>query len=162
MNMTKPPENLDRPSGGTVELVLAGDATAARQARRAVRATLLRWRLPALVESCVVAVSELVSNAVRHGLPPFGLLMRLRSGNVRIDVNDARPEPLTALGETPQQDPMAESGRGLGIVRELADDVGSESVPGDGKNVYASWNVDVGAPIPLRDVDGTVCEPAPV
>ncbi len=34
-----------------------------------------------------------------------------------------------------------ESGRGLDIVRAVADDVGSEHIPGDGKLVYASWNL---------------------
>jgi len=40
-----------------------------------------------------------------------------------------------------QPDRFAESGRGLAIVRKVADDLGSEHIPGDGKNVYASWNV---------------------
>lgn len=141
MNMALAPENLELPIGSTVELALAHDATAPGQARRAVRETLLVWRLPTLVDSCVLAVSELVTNALRHGIPPFGLLMRRRVDNVRIDVNDARPELLTGLGDT-QLDGRAESGRGLGIVRELADSLGSERVPGDGKNVYASWIVD--------------------
>jgi anti-sigma regulatory factor (Ser/Thr protein kinase) len=138
-------KNGEQRSDSAVEVALANDATAPGQARRAVRETLLRWRLPALVDSCVLAVSELVTNAVCHGLPPVALLMRRRFGNVRIDVNDARPELLTASGAT-QPDGVAESGRGLGLVREVADDLGSERVPGDGKNVYASWNVDSAPP----------------
>lgn len=142
----KTPQNLEVPIDSTVEMSLAHDATAPGQARRAVRETLLGWRLPALVDVCVLAVSELVTNAVRHGLPPFGLLMRRRIGNVRIDVNDARPELLMALGDT-QPDGLAESGRGLGLVREVADNMGSERVPGDGKNVYASWNLATAWPV---------------
>jgi anti-sigma regulatory factor (Ser/Thr protein kinase) len=141
MSMATVPQNLEQPINSTMEISLAHDATAPGQARRAVRETLLGWRLPALVDACVLAVSELVTNALRHGLPPLGLSMRRRTGSVRIDVNDARPEPLTALGDIPS-DELAESGRGLGLVREVADNVGSERVPGDGKNVWASWNVD--------------------
>jgi anti-sigma regulatory factor (Ser/Thr protein kinase) len=145
ITMAIAPQNLEPPSASTVEMSLADDASAPGQARRAVRETLLGWRLPALVDVCVLGVSELVTNALRHGLPPFGLLVRRRHGNVRIDVNDARPEPPQVLGNT-QPDALAESGRGLGIVREVADDFGCQRVPGDGKNVYASWNVDADVP----------------
>jgi anti-sigma regulatory factor (Ser/Thr protein kinase) len=141
MSMATTSKRREQTIDSAVEVALANDATAPGQARRAVRETLIGWRLPTLVDSCVLAVSELVTNAIRHGLPPVGLLMRRRPGHVRIDVNDARPEPLSAEGAT-QPDGMAESGRGLGLVREVADELGSERVPGDGKNVYASWNVD--------------------
>lgn len=147
MSMATVPQPLEPSTNSTVAISLAPDATAPGQARRAVRETLLGWRLPALVDACVLAVSELVTNAVRHGLPPFGLLIRRRVGSVRIDANDARPDPFTVLGEIPS-DRLAESGRGLALVRELADSIGSERVPGDGKNVYASWNVDTTRPAP--------------
>jgi anti-sigma regulatory factor (Ser/Thr protein kinase) len=133
-------DNADGPESTTVGMSLPNDATAPGEARHVVRATLTRWRLPALVDSCVLTVSELVTNAVRYGLPPLGLVMRRRNGAVRIDVSDARPEPLGAM-RRPQPDESSESGRGLAIVSEVADDSGSEHIPGDGKNVYASWNV---------------------
>jgi len=91
-----------------------------------------------LIEDAALAVSELVTNAIRHGLPPVGLLLRRRLGQVRMDVNDARPGPVTA-GERPGD--LAESGRGLEIVDAVADESGSEHIPGDGKFVYAAWNV---------------------
>jgi anti-sigma regulatory factor (Ser/Thr protein kinase) len=136
-------DNADVAEGNTFGMSLPNDATAPGSARHTVRATLTRWRLPALVDSCVLTVSELVTNAVCHGLPPLGLVMRRRKGAVRIDVSDARPEPLATVGR-PQHEEFAESGRGLEIVRAVADDLGSEHIPGDGKNVYASWNVAVG------------------
>jgi len=129
------PKALD---GNTAAFILPDDERAAGQARRAVRGTLTGWRLPAVIDDAVLAVSELVTNAVRHGLPPIGLLLRRRVGQVRIDVDDARPEPLSAVGKPGG---LVESGRGLDIVRDVADDVGSEHIPGDGKSVYASWNI---------------------
>lgn len=124
--------------GDTAQFQLPNDATAAGQARRDVRLIFTRWRLLAVIEDAALAVSELVTNAMRHGLPPIGLRLRRRAGQVRIDVNDARPEPLTT-GERPSG--LAESGRGLEIVNAVADETGSEHIPGDGKFVYAAWNI---------------------
>jgi anti-sigma regulatory factor (Ser/Thr protein kinase) len=147
-------DNAEVPEASTVGMSLPNDATAPGEARHAVRATLTRWRLPALVDACVLTVSELVTNAVRYGLPPISLVMRRRKGAVRIDVNDARPEALGAMGRS-QPDQLAESGRGLAIVREVADDLGSEHIPGDGKKVYASWNVAVDRTAQERQTPGT-------
>jgi anti-sigma regulatory factor (Ser/Thr protein kinase) len=109
--------------------------------------------MPSLVESCVLTASELVTNAVRYGLPPLSLVLRRRKGAVRLDVNDARPEPLEDIGHS-QADKLAESGRGLAIVREVADDLGSEHIPGEGKKVYASWNVAVDRTAQLGETPG--------
>ena len=124
--------------GDTAQFQLPNDATAAGQARRDVRLMFTRWRLLAVIEDAALAVSELVTNAMRHGLPPIGLLLRRRVGQVRIDVNDARPEPVT-VGKRPGG--LAESGRGLEIVKAVADETGSEHIPGDGKSVFAAWNI---------------------
>jgi anti-sigma regulatory factor (Ser/Thr protein kinase) len=85
-------------------------------------------------------VSELVTNALKHGLPPVSLLVRRSKDDVRIDVGDARPETLDATHQ-PYPEELAESGRGLDIIRQVSDDAGSEHIPGDGKNVFASWKV---------------------
>jgi anti-sigma regulatory factor (Ser/Thr protein kinase) len=116
---------------------LPHDATAPATARTAVRTTFVRWRVLALVDDAMVAVSELVTNALRHGLPPIGLQLRRGARQVRLDVADARAEPISDGQEATV---LAESGRGLDIVRTLADDVGIEAIPGDGKAVYAAWN----------------------
>jgi len=145
-SMDPTPDDTKPPTADTVGVSLPNDATAPGTARRVVRDTLTGWRLPALVDSCVLTVSELVTNAVRHGLPPLGLRVRRWVGGVRIDVSDGRPEPLDTSSRR-QPVGLTESGRGLGIVRAVADDLGSEHVPGDGKYVYASWTVPVGTPI---------------
>lgn len=127
-----------QPDRDTFVVRLPNDETAPGQARRAVRQALTGWRLPEITDAAVLTASELVTNAVRYGLPPIGLVLRRRVGVLRMDVDDARPKPLKRVGPA---DWMAESGRGLGLVRELADDHGIDSTPGAGKQVYASWNI---------------------
>lgn len=134
-------------TGDTVELALPDDATAPGKARASVRGTLKRWRLPALIDACVLATSELVTNAFRHGRPPIRMSLRRRADAVRLDVSDSEPELVTHTGEDGRNG-LAESGRGLDIVRAVADDVGSEGIPNDGKNVFASWQVRSQTPAP--------------
>lgn len=116
---------------------LASDARAAGQARRKVRQVLTGWQLPSLVDNVVLAVSELVTNAVRYGRPPLFLVLRRDDTRVRLDVHDADPTEPTR--QRPAAGPDAESGRGLDIVAALAVSVGCEQVPGDGKIIYASF-----------------------
>jgi anti-sigma regulatory factor (Ser/Thr protein kinase) len=117
---------------------LPNDDSAPSQARRAVRQTFGQWRLYSCVDEAVLTVSELVTNAVRHGLPPISLLLRRRTDQVRMDVADGRPEPLRRI---PRAVGLDESGRGLAIVREISDDFGSDRIPGKGKSVHASWSI---------------------
>jgi len=130
-----------RPGAGTgdiLELALPDDATAPGEARRSVRATLTRWRLPTLIDACVLASSELVTNAFLRGRPPIGLSLRRRADQVRLDVSDSDPHLDTAPAEDDVND-LAESGRCLDVVRAVADDVGAEGIPHDGKTLFASW-----------------------
>jgi two-component sensor histidine kinase len=88
-----------------------------------------------LVDSLVLSVSELVTNAVRHGRPPVSLTLRRTPDEVRLDVQDDEPEEprSAAVGDD------AESGRGMAIVSALADETGTEQVTDDGKVVYAAF-----------------------
>lgn len=117
---------------------LAQDRNAPADARRATQDALVRWHLPGLVDTVVLAVSELVTNAVRYGRPRVSLELRRQAQQVRVDVHDGNPtEPPSLAGEA---GPDAESGRGLAIVQALADDVAVEQVPDDGKIVRASFD----------------------
>ena len=122
-----------------VRLELSPGPHAPGDARRATRDTLRRWELPALVDRVVLVVSELVTNSVRYGRPPLRLDLRRLRGCVRVDVHDTVPEEPVLHGR-PDVDADRESGRGLLIVSVVADEVGVEQVPGDGKNVYASFD----------------------
>lgn len=130
----------NRADGTTLVLRLPDNPAAAGQARGAVRETLARWRLPGLAEACVLAASELVTNAVRHGRPPVSLVMSHAMGTVRIEVHDGGREALTLPSAIPEG-PQAESGRGLRIAQAVADHLGSHQVPGRGKSVFVSWDV---------------------
>ena len=131
----------ERPEGAAevVQVVLHPGPHAPADARRVTREALRRWELPALVDRVVLVVSELVTNSVRYGRPPLRLDLRRLRGCVRVDVHDTVPEQPPLQGRS-EGDPDRESGRGLIIVTAVADEVGVEQVPGDGKHVYASFD----------------------
>ncbi len=136
--------DIDRTGSPGTELVvripLAQDRHAPAQARAAIRETLDRWRVGALIDAVVLAASELVTNALRYGRPPVELTLRRRERSVRLDVHDDEPvEP--DLHPDARAGDDAESGRGIAIVQAVADDVGCEHVVDDGKIVYATFDV---------------------
>jgi anti-sigma regulatory factor (Ser/Thr protein kinase) len=91
--------------------------------RRRAQTVLTGWNLPpALIEDAVLVISELVTNAVTHALPPAVLQLSRTAAEgpraLRIEVTDAGPAgsvPRPADGRFP-----AEHGRGNGIVAALA------------------------------------------
>jgi anti-sigma regulatory factor (Ser/Thr protein kinase) len=135
--MTTPPQDPDcLPVTEAVQVPLDQDERAPAQARRATRDVLVRWRLAALVDTVALAVTELVTNAVRHGRPQVKLELRRGNGQIGVRVHDDDPtEPAAIDGRSVGGN--AESGRGLSIVNSLASEVGVVQVPDDGKVVYA-------------------------
>ena len=92
-----------------------------------------------MVDPVVLVVSELVTNAVRYGRPPISMELRLRTERVRLAVHDGNSsEPVSRGDET---EPDAESGRGMGIVAAVADEVIVEQVPDDGKIIRAVFDI---------------------
>jgi anti-sigma regulatory factor (Ser/Thr protein kinase) len=91
--------------------------------RRSAHTVLASWRLPSdTIEDAVLVISELVTNAVTHALPPVVLHLSRRLGDetcaLRIEVTDAGPASRVrrpADGGQP-----AEHGRGHGIVTALS------------------------------------------
>jgi anti-sigma regulatory factor (Ser/Thr protein kinase) len=99
------------------------DAGAPRAARRFVSSVLSSWGAAADVrERGELLVSELVSNAVLHGLGPIELdLTEVDAGRYRIEVcNGGETRPL--MRRAAQNEP---SGRGLQLVDQLAGEWGS-------------------------------------
>jgi anti-sigma regulatory factor (Ser/Thr protein kinase) len=88
-------------------------ASAARDARQTVRAALAQWQIPGCLDDALLIVTELVSNALRHGAAPIELDLRLTDQTLRIAVSDALP----ARAPTPLQSDTAQaSGRGLLLI----------------------------------------------
>ncbi|MCD0448338.1 ATP-binding protein [Actinocorallia sp. API 0066] len=86
-----------------------------RHARSATVSTLTEWGLTALVDTAALLVSELVTNAVRHGKPPVRLTLAVRDGALNVGVRDALPDP-------PEPRPGDETGGfGLTVLTALAE-----------------------------------------
>ncbi|HST67937.1 MAG TPA: ATP-binding protein [Mycobacteriales bacterium] len=95
-------------------------------ARRAMRRAADLWKLDReTTETALLLVSELATNAIRHGAPPVRLLLRLDQHNLRVEVTDSSP----ALPQLGHPGPDQTSGRGLQIVQQLAVTWGARVLP---------------------------------
>lgn len=116
------------------QVTLPSDATAPRLAREFLAQACCGSHEAAVVEEAQLLVSELVTNAVRHGAPPIELQVRCAGGDrLQIRVRDSdhgQPEPREA-------EPDAEGGRGLMLVDLVSEDWGHEE-DHDGKTVWFS------------------------
>ena len=131
--------------GDDVQVTLPNDATAPGLARETVRDTLTRWCMPELIDDAELAVSELVTNAVQHALPPVTLRLTQCADEVRVAVSDMRPATLSLV--LPVSKDSDESGRGRGIVESVSDHCGTEdAADGEATNSFASWDVDPDRP----------------
>jgi anti-sigma regulatory factor (Ser/Thr protein kinase) len=95
--------------------------------RRRARTVLADWNLaPDLAEDALLVISEMITNAVVHALPPAVLrLSQVADGSnaLRVEVTDAGP---AVADGRPVVEPCAgEHGRGLGIVAALATEWGT-------------------------------------
>jgi anti-sigma regulatory factor (Ser/Thr protein kinase) len=131
------------PSDRALHQILEGlpsDATAPGRARTLARDSLTSWNLLDLLDDVELAVSELVTNALKHGLPPIVLEMRQSSTSLRITVSDGRPSTAHHEVSVVSQDDD-ESGRGQDIVAAVSDRSGVEPTAATGKRIYADWDV---------------------
>ena len=85
------------------------------------------------VDTAVLLVSELVTNAVRHARGPCALVVDVNGDEVELAVEDGDPDvPVARDGSG-----LEESGRGLLLVGALADRWGVRAIPG-GKAIWFS------------------------
>ncbi|MCL7376998.1 ATP-binding protein [Streptomyces sp. 35G-GA-8] len=106
--------------------------------RRITVAHLRLWKVSGtLSENIVLAVSELVSNAIQHGRGHVGLEIRCTLDELRINVTDGNPTPaaLRCAG------PVDETGRGLFLVAVFAQDWG---VSDDGMTTWCTFRLPAG------------------
>ncbi|WBB76812.1 ATP-binding protein [Micromonospora sp. WMMD1128] len=108
-------------------------AGACRRARELVTEACGRWNVPELAGPAALVLSELVGNVVRHAGTPMQVTLTLRRPYLRVAVMDGSPADARAAAGN---DPSAEGGRGLMLVRELTQRWGSTPV-GAGKVVWA-------------------------
>ncbi|MBP0458867.1 ATP-binding protein [Streptomyces montanisoli] len=114
------------------------------RARHAVRELLARQAVPAdgdVVQSLLLIVSELVTNAVRHAAvlsPEIAVEIAVGADWLKVSVEDNHPYRPKAL----ERDQARTGGRGLLLVRELSREAGGacdvEHTAGGGKVVWAS------------------------
>jgi serine/threonine-protein kinase RsbW len=101
--------------------------------RRLASAAMRQWGQPPHVAEVVLhGVTELLSNVARHvDDPRCTLELALADGTVQVTVHDRSPVlPTITLPEW-----TAEAGRGLWLLREMADDLGYEPTVA-GKRVW--------------------------
>jgi anti-sigma regulatory factor (Ser/Thr protein kinase) len=109
---------------------IASQPSAVRGARTVIRRALESLE-PERAERAAVCGSELVANAVRHGMPPIVLTVVRGPEDIVIAVADGSrepPRPRTARDDEP-------TGRGTLIIDRLADRWGVDFLPG-GKQVW--------------------------
>ncbi|MFJ9543235.1 ATP-binding protein [Streptomyces sp. NPDC101225] len=121
-----------------VEYLLLDEAASAGRARGLTSKFLARSRVrtgaaPAEIDDVRLVVSELVANATQHGRSACRLRLHVSEERVTVEVYDDSPlpprvRPFTADGER---------GRGLAMVRCLAQRLDVAAVTGGGKRVRA-------------------------
>ncbi|MEU6985787.1 PAS domain-containing protein [Streptomyces sp. NPDC046324] len=98
---------------------VAPDLTAVSEARRWAVRTLMEWGLPETTFAVELIVSELVTNAIRHGTPPIHLriIRNPADHTVTCEISDAG----TAAPHLRRARAADEGGRGIFISGELSD-----------------------------------------
>ncbi|MDO8210500.1 ATP-binding protein [Conexibacter sp. CPCC 206217] len=119
------------PPGG-IEITLAASSDAPHFARRAVTDALAQWSANRR-DAALLVISELVTNAIRHGAAGredrISLQLRRRASTLRIEVTDPRARAGT-IAEASLGGDEKRSGWGLPIIAELTDRWGVEHGPG--------------------------------
>lgn len=135
--------------GQTAHLQMAArslrhDPYAARTAREFTSTALRAWRLDPLIDDTGVVVSELVTNAVRHGIR--GVVGTHRPQEVRVILCCTENAVLCAVTDPSDQGPSlrepdyeAESGRGLQVIQGISQTWGWAPLASKGKAVWAAF-----------------------
>jgi anti-sigma regulatory factor (Ser/Thr protein kinase) len=131
------PERLTAGRGATCVLPAALESV--REARHFTRTTLQRWDLAALEDAMELVASELVTNALRYGVPAGtpGSPVRLSLVRLTSRVVCAVRDPSDAAPIAKDPDFVAETGRGLHLVDSFSENWGWHPLGGAGKVVWA-------------------------
>ncbi|MET7534242.1 ATP-binding protein [Streptomyces goshikiensis] len=97
-------------------------------ARRITQAVFDAWDTDSdAADQALLVVSELVTNAIEHALPPVVLRLEQRTDTLHVEVDDGGPAPAHRAW-SPACDPE-EHGRGGQIVARLATACGTQALP---------------------------------
>jgi len=124
-------------ANGRYLTLVSADAEDVSRVRRIAKAFLTDLRVsPTALDDALLIISELVTNAVLHALPPAALRLRCTQQHLlRIEVTDGGPRP-----HQPQRaDQHEEHGRGMLIVAAMAAQYGTISHAG-GSTCWAELN----------------------
>jgi PAS domain S-box-containing protein len=122
---------LPAPSLARAAIDLPAEPGAVGGGRRFVVATLDAWGCSALAETARLLTSEVLTNAIRHGIGPIALSLRRSAEDLTIEVTDRA----TVVPHPRQAEEDDESGRGLLLVEALTDHWGTRPTD-DGKSVW--------------------------
>ncbi|GAA1930008.1 ATP-binding protein [Streptomyces sodiiphilus] len=137
-----------RSLAGTACLGLPGRPESVRSAREFTRSTLHGWRLPEQFDAVGLVVSELVTNALRHGVRTRPAAAGRLRASVELELMRcsrrlvcAVRDPGEAVPRLGRPDCSAESGRGLQLVESFSDAWGWRPLSGErpGKVVWAAF-----------------------
>jgi anti-sigma regulatory factor (Ser/Thr protein kinase) len=168
-------------AAGTVSRALPRDLTAVREARTVVQQVLGTWRAEDIYDDVALVASELVANALRHGLQMERPAVRFPAAvpdpflaepeGVRISLVSTGSHVICAVTDPSEDppvrqsaDPLAGSGRGLQLVESLSlcwgwtvldgDPDGSSAGAAQGKSVWAIFPLDLPGRRPRPQVVG--------
>jgi anti-sigma regulatory factor (Ser/Thr protein kinase) len=125
---------------------LRGRPESVKLARDFARETLQSWGLRGMCDDVISVISELVTNALNHGLArcgssrqgrPIRLTLTTRSGFLLCTVTDP------GAGEPVKREPdyLRECGRGLQVVESFSQQWGWRRLDGGGKVIWAVFAI---------------------
>ena len=113
-------------------LTLELDDQAPRRARQFLRKARCPEHNASVLDEAVLLLSELVTNAMKHGAPPITTEVACNgTSGMQVRVSDGDPTAPTARHAGPED----QSGRGVGLVDMLSDGWGVDPTP-NGKTVW--------------------------
>ncbi|MGW7201547.1 ATP-binding protein [Streptomyces chryseus] len=134
----RPPQHAGTAGGRGFDLRLEHGPLAPATARHQARPVLAAWGLDENeIYDALLVISELVTNAVTHALPPVALHLHIATdgaARVQIHVSDGGPQPTPHTWAATR--PADEHGRGAAIVCALAADAG---VGDDAEGLIDHW-----------------------